>query len=423
MFCSPSCSTPSHASNLTRRKTRRSRDRRRRALRALTACSSSSTWPRPTSPQWRAAPSSSPPPWMGLPPHRNAATTTRKTFTNTFTRIAFAPARSMRRLTARSDDPHLLNTAIILIDFSIAIPRENTLSHTLWGHMGERSGAERRAAARTAVFAGHSRLPSSSAEASVAIVVGAGPGIGRALCRAFGDEGFLVVAARRDAGGGSDGSGAGTKLMALETELAAAGIRCVTVPMDARDEQQVEALFDRAAQLGRIEVVVHNIGGNVAQGFLDTSTRTFRKVWELAALSSFLVARAGAKRLLDHGCGGSILFSAATASIRGRESFAAFSSAMHAKRAVAKVLQREVSALGIHVAHVVIDGPVDTAWVRRNFSRALRLDEDSEEARARLPVLLDPAHVAAEYVRLHRQPRSAWTFELDLRPWAEPCAL
>jgi NAD(P)-dependent dehydrogenase (short-subunit alcohol dehydrogenase family) len=180
---------------------------------------------------------------------------------------------------------------------------------------------------------------------------------------------------------------------------------------DARSEGAVAQLF---AQIERdvapIEVVVFNVGGNVRFGIAETTERVYRKVWEMGALAGFLVGREAARAMLPRGRG-TIVFTGATASLRGGAGFAAFAGAKHALRALAQSMARELGPQGIHVAHVVIDGAIDTAFIAENFPERYALkDRDG---------LLDPDAIAENYWQLHRQPRSAWTHELDLRPWIE----
>ena len=165
-------------------------------------------------------------------------------------------------------------------------------------------------------------------------------------------------------------------------------------------------------ELGSLDVVVHNIGGNVRHDVVDTTTRVYTKVWELVGLSAFLVGREAAKRMVPRGTG-TIIFTGATASTRGAAGFSAFAGGMHAKRAMAQSLAKEVGPAGVHVAHVVIDGPIETAFVRQLVG-----DAAFEEMRARDALLL-PSEIANVFVTISKQHRSAWTFETDVRPYCE----
>ena len=182
---------------------------------------------------------------------------------------------------------------------------------------------------------------------------------------------------------------------------------------DARVEEQVKALFDRAeAELGPVHLCVHNIGGNVAFPVLDTTERVFRKVWELTSLSAFLVGKEAAARMLPRGQG-VIIFTGATAAIRGSPNYVAFAAGMHGKRAVAQTLARELGPKGIHVAHVIVDGPIETAFVKERFGA------DNFHALKSKGGLLEPTHIAEAYSFIAKQDKSAWVFEMDLRPYCE----
>jgi NAD(P)-dependent dehydrogenase (short-subunit alcohol dehydrogenase family) len=170
-------------------------------------------------------------------------------------------------------------------------------------------------------------------------------------------------------------------------------------------------LFEHIEQnVGQIEVVVFNIGANVRFPITETTERVFRKVWEMAALGGFLAGREAAKVMLPR-ARGTIIFTGATASLRGSSGFAAFASAKFALRALAQSMARELGPQGIHVAHPIIDGAIDTAFIRDTFPERYALK--SEDG------ILNPEHIAEQYWQLHRQPRDAWTHELDLRPWME----
>jgi len=233
------------------------------------------------------------------------------------------------------------------------------------------------------------------------IVVGAGDALGGAIARRFAREGYVAAVARRNA----------DKLEPLVAAIEAEGGRAVAFGTDARQEDQVIALFDTVERdIGPVEAVVFNIGANVRFSITETTARVYTKVWEMAAFAGFLTGREAARRMLPRGRG-TIIFTGATASVRGREGFSAFAGAKHALRALAQSMARELGPQGIHVAHPIIDGAIDTEWIRENFPEAYALkDADG---------ILNPDHIADAYWMLHQQPRDAWTHELDLRPWME----
>jgi hypothetical protein len=235
--------------------------------------------------------------------------------------------------------------------------------------------------------------------ASVA-VVGAGDHIGAAIARRFAREGYLVHAGRRN----------GEKLTPLVAEIAASGGRCIGKTLDARQEDAVAAFMRDADADAPLEVAVFNIGANVNFPLLDTTERVFRKVWELACYAGFLSGREAARMMVPRGRG-SIFFTGATASMRGGKGYTAFASAKFGLRAVAQSMARELGPQGIHVAHLVIDAGVDTAWVRER----IKARGGSGEART----LMNPASIGDAYWQLHQQPRDAWTHELDVRPAGE----
>ena len=237
----------------------------------------------------------------------------------------------------------------------------------------------------------------------VCLVIGAGDGLGSAVARAFAAEGLTVCLTRRPRNL--------DRLEALAEEIRAAGGAAHAFGCDAREEAEVIALFDRIeADIGPLEVVVFNVGANVRFPVVETTARVFTKVWEMACFSGFLAGREAARIMAPRGRG-TLIFTGATASLRGREGFSAFAAAKAGLRALAQSLARELGPEGVHVAHVVIDGAVDGTFIR-----SIRGEVDDLLAR---DAILKPADVAATYVHLHRQPRSAWTHELDLRPWSE----
>ena len=238
-------------------------------------------------------------------------------------------------------------------------------------------------------------------QARAALIVGAGDATGGAIARRFAREGLTACVTRRSA----------DKLQPLVQRIHADGGQARAFGSDARDEAAVVDLVQTIErEVGPIEVAVFNIGANVRFNVVDTTERVYRKVWEMGALAGFLMGREVTKAMLPRGRG-SILFTGATASLRGGSGFSAFAGAKHALRALAQSLAREVGPQGIHVAHVVVDGAIDTAFIAQNFPERYALkDRDG---------ILDPDHIADNYWHLHQQPRSAWTHELDLRPWME----
>lgn len=239
------------------------------------------------------------------------------------------------------------------------------------------------------------------AKAGVALVIGAGDAIGAAICRCFAREGYTVCAARRNV----------DRLKPLLDEAVQADWDIRGFACDARDEQQIKALFAGVeGDIGALDVVVFNVGANVPMSVLDTDARRFQKIWEMACFGGFLSSREAARYMLPRKRG-SIIFSGATASVRGASGFGAFASAKHGLRAWAQSMARELGPKNIHVAHVIIDAAVDTAWIRDNF--------DEADALAEIDGLVCPDDLANVYLTLHQQPRNAWTFELDVRPWRE----
>lgn len=226
------------------------------------------------------------------------------------------------------------------------------------------------------------------------LIVGAGDYIGAAIARRFHAGGYRVSVGRRNA----------DKLEPLLTEL---GHRAHGFALDARDEDSVTSVFKACEAQEPLDVVIFNVGGNVFFPIRDTTTRVFRKVWEMACLGGFQTGRAAADVMLPRGKG-CIFFTGATASIRGASGFAAFASAKAALRNMAQSMARELGPEGIHVAHLVIDAGVDTAWVRDIFAARGRTVTEGD--------LLQPASVAEAYWYLAHQPQDAWTFEMDVRP-------
>jgi NAD(P)-dependent dehydrogenase (short-subunit alcohol dehydrogenase family) len=240
-------------------------------------------------------------------------------------------------------------------------------------------------------------------DTGVCVVVGAGDDTGAAIARAFAREGLVACIVRRPRHL--------DRLEALAAEIRAEGCAAHAFGVDARDENAMVSLFATIEdEIGPIEAVVFNIGANVRFPIVETTGRVYRKVWEMAAFAGFLTGREAARHMLPRKRG-TILFTGATASVRGGRGFSAFAGAKHALRALAQSMARELGPKNIHVAHVVIDGAIDT-----NFIRGMRPDVDEMRER---DAILSPDAIAAAYVMLHRQHRSAWTHEMDLRPWVE----
>ena len=236
-------------------------------------------------------------------------------------------------------------------------------------------------------------------------VIGAGDYIGTAIAKKFAAEGFLIFAGRRH----------GEKLAPLVAEIEAAGGRIVGRSLDARKEEEVTGFLDEADAAAPLEICVFNIGANVNFPLLETTERVFRKVWELACYSGFLAGREAARLMLPRGRG-NIFLTGATASLRGGIGYAAFASAKFGLRAVAESAARELGPQGIHVAHLIIDAGVDTEWVRERIKA-----REGEAALANLDPgrLMRPAAVADAYWQIYREPRDAWSFEREIRPFAE----
>ncbi len=238
----------------------------------------------------------------------------------------------------------------------------------------------------------------------VALIVGAGDFIGAAIAKRFAAGGYLTAVGRRGV----------EKLAPLVAEIEASGGRARGFALDARDETNVQTVFETIErELGPLEVVVFNVGANVSFPLTETTSRVFRKVWEMACLAGFLTGREAARVMLPRQRG-SIFFTGATASLRGGKGYAAFAAAKFGLRALAQSMARELGPANIHVAHLVIDAGVNTGFVRERI-RASGRDPDALAP----DTLMDPASIGEAYWMLHRQPRDAWTFELDLRPYGE----
>jgi NAD(P)-dependent dehydrogenase (short-subunit alcohol dehydrogenase family) len=239
-----------------------------------------------------------------------------------------------------------------------------------------------------------------------AIVVGVGAerGLGAALCRRFAEGGYHVLVAGRSA----------DKIETVVASIAASGGSAEAVTADTTREADVVNLFDRGMAPGNgfapVDLVVYNAGNNRRTDFRELSAETFEEFWRVGCFGGFLVGREAARRLVPLGRG-SMIFTGASASLRGKPGFAHFAAAKAGLRAIAQSMAREYGPHGIHVAHVVIDGGIAG---ERLLSRNLRLLEERGE-----DGLLGIDAIAEAYWQIHRQSRSAWTHEIDLRPFKE----
>jgi len=240
-----------------------------------------------------------------------------------------------------------------------------------------------------------------SEQKKVCLVVGAGDATGGAITKRFAREGYIAVPVRRKL----------EHLDQLAQEIRDEGGEVVPIGCDARQEDQMTALFDRIEnEIGELAVVVFNIGANVRFPFEEIEVRKFTKIWELACFAGFLTCREAARKMSKRGSG-SIFVTGASASMKGYAGGAAFASAKFALRGMTQAFAREHWSKGIHVAHFIIDGAVDTEFIREFWPHAYeKKDQDG---------ILDPEHIAENYWNVHCQPRDSWTFEMDLRPWME----
>ena len=234
-----------------------------------------------------------------------------------------------------------------------------------------------------------------------AVVVGAGTGTGSEVAKRFAKSGYAVALARRSV----------DALRPLVGEIEADGGHAKGYSVDAADEAAVVSLFEGAeSELGPVEIAVFNAAGFTMESILETTREDFEGMWKASALGGFLVGREAAKRMVPRGRG-TILFTGATAAMKASARFSAFASGKHGLRAVAQSMAKELGPQGIHVAHIIIDGVIDVPRVHESMpDLAASKGEDG---------LIDPKSIAENYLQLHEQPKNAWTFELDLRPYAE----
>ena len=235
----------------------------------------------------------------------------------------------------------------------------------------------------------------------VALIIGAGDYLGSAIARRFAKEEFHAVGTRRRG-----------DIVSFVNEIEDSGGKATGMHSDARKEEQVVELVESVEnEIGPIEVFVFNIGGNVMFSILETTTQVYKKVWEMCAFAGFLTGREVAHRMVSRKRG-TMLFTGATASVRGSNGFSAFAGGKHALLALSQSMAKELMPQNIHVAHVIIDGPIDTEWTRQRFPDMVK-ERPSDG-------LLQPDDIAETYWAIHSQKRSAWTFETDVRPWVEP---
>jgi NAD(P)-dependent dehydrogenase (short-subunit alcohol dehydrogenase family) len=242
---------------------------------------------------------------------------------------------------------------------------------------------------------------------SVAVVVGVGAerGLGAALCRRFAAGGHHVLVAGRSA----------DKIAQVVRTIEAAGGSAEAVATDATREPDVIRLFDRATSRGDgfdpVDLVAYNAGNNRQLDFRELSAEDFESFWRVGCFGGFLVGREAARRMVPLGRG-TVLFTGASGSLRGKPGFAHFAAAKAGLRMIAQSMAREYGPLGVHVAHVVIDGGIDGDRLRR--ARPQMVEARGEDG------LLGIDAIAETYWQVHRQPRSAWAHEIDLRPYKEP---
>ena len=234
----------------------------------------------------------------------------------------------------------------------------------------------------------------------LAVVVGVGDGLGGAVARRFAKAGMTAVLVARKQ----------ERLDRIAREIRDAGGTAIVEPLDIRDTNLVHSLFERCANLGPISCVVYNAGAQHRQDFLEVTPEMFEKVWRLGCHAGFVVGQAAAQVMVPNG-NGTIIFTGATASVRGGAEFVTFAAAKAGLRSVAQSMARALGTRGIHVCHVVIDGVIDMPAIRERFPEVVAAKPEDG--------LLSPDDIAKAYLSIHNQARSAWSFEVDLRPWSE----
>jgi len=241
---------------------------------------------------------------------------------------------------------------------------------------------------------------SGGTRTAIVVGVGAEAGLGATLGRRLAQTGRHVFLAGRTA----------ARLEAVAAAIGERGGLATAIVADATSESDVGRLFDTAVRTGTLDCVIYNAGNNVSKPIRELEAKTFEDTWRVGCLGGFLVGREAARRMVPGGSG-TILFTGASASLRGRATFAAFAAAKAGLRAVAQSMARELGPAGIHVAHIVIDGGI--AGERLRMNRPERVQQAGEDG------LLDLEAIADAFLFVLEQPRSAWTHELDLRPFKE----
>jgi len=232
-----------------------------------------------------------------------------------------------------------------------------------------------------------------------AIVIGVGPdqGLGAQLCKRFAAEDLKVIVAGRTQ----------SALQAVVADIEKTGDTAVPFVADATKESDIAALFDAAGET--LDLAVYNAGNNTPGKIIEMEADYFETAWRVVCFGGFLFGREAVRRMAPKKAG-TLLFTGASASLRGRSGYGAFNSAKAGLRTLAQAMAKEYAPDGIHVAHVVVDGAIDTEWIKANFPERYNAGPDA---------IVDPDDIAEIYWQLHRQKRSAWTFEMDLRPWQE----
>ena len=242
----------------------------------------------------------------------------------------------------------------------------------------------------------------SEEQVKVALVIGAGVATGGAVAKRFAKEGYVACMARRK----------GDRLEGLIQEIEEAGGKAYGYSCDATQEQEVIDLIEKIeSEVGPIEVACYNAAVGAGHSIMDFPADVYERVWRINTFGAFLMGREVSKRMNERGRG-TILFTGATSALRGKAGLAAFAGSKHALRALTESMARELFPKNIHVAHIIIDGPIDTPLIRKNMPKVF-------EERPADGVLL-PDDIAETYWTIHCQPRSAWLSETTLRPWVEP---